>query len=265
VNRESSAAIEARNVTVGYTAGAPVIRDVSLAAAKGELLAIVGPNGAGKTTLLRLLNGSLQPWSGSVELQSQRIGEMDRKTIARQVAFAGQDVTLPFPFTVTEVVLMGRSPHLGPMAFENEKDLSVATDAMARFDLLPFAHRFVQELSGGERKRVFLARALAQEPSVMLLDEPTAFLDLKHVAETFSILRELRHSRGLTVIVSLHDLNSAALHADEVLLLKQGTVLGYGTPEKVFTQETLERVYEAEVYVGRNPATGTVSILPGQK
>jgi ABC-type cobalamin/Fe3+-siderophores transport system ATPase subunit len=235
---------------------------VSFEVAFGELLAVVGPNGAGKSTLLKLLGGTLEPWEGSVEVLGRPLRAFDRCALARSVATVGQENIVAFRFTVLQVVLMGRAPHLGSFRFETRHDLEVAYGALERFDLLPLARRHIQELSGGERKRVFLARALAQEPRVALLDEPTAFLDLRHVAEIFTRFRELRVERSMAVVATLHDLNAAALYADRVLLLKDGATFGCGTPEEVLTAENLRRVYETEVYVGRNPATGALAVLP---
>jgi iron complex transport system ATP-binding protein len=255
-------AIRANDLSAGYGDRA-VLHGVSLDVRAGEMLAIVGPNGAGKSTLLRILSGALKPWSGSVELEGRPIGAYDRRAIARRLAMVAQENLVAFRFTVLEIVLMGRAPHLGAFHFETRHDLEIAHAALERFDLLELARRPIQELSGGERKRVFLARALAQAPHVALLDEPTAFLDLKHVAEIFARFRELRIERGMAVVATLHDLNAAALHADRVLLMKDGVAAGYGSPEAVFTADNLRAVYETEVYVGRNPATGAISVLPG--
>jgi iron complex transport system ATP-binding protein len=255
-------AIRALDLSAGYGDG-PVLHKVSLDLRAGEMLAIVGPNGAGKSTLLKILGGALKPWSGMVELEGRPLAEYDRRAIARRLAMVAQENLVAFRFTVLEIVLMGRAPHLGPFHFETRHDLEIAHAALERFDLLGLARRSIQELSGGERKRVFLARALAQSPHVALLDEPTAFLDLRHVAEIFARFRELRIERGMAVIATLHDLNAAASHADRVLLMKNGVVAGYGTPEEVFTADLLRAVYETEIHVGRNPATGAVSVLPG--
>jgi iron complex transport system ATP-binding protein len=255
-------AIRAINLTAGYGDRA-VLHGVSIDVHAGELLAIVGPNGAGKSTLLKNLSGALRPWSGTVELEGRLLGEYDRRAIARRLAMVAQENLVAFRFTVLEIVLMGRAPHLGAFHFETRHDLEIAHAALERFDLIGLARRPIQELSGGERKRVFLARALAQDPHVALLDEPTAFLDLRHVAEIFARLRELRLERGLAVVATLHDLNAAALHADRVLLMKDGAVGGYGTPDEVFTAENLRAVYETEVHVGRNPANGAIMVLPG--
>jgi iron complex transport system ATP-binding protein len=255
-------AIRASDLTAGY-GDRTVLHGVSIEVHAGELLAIVGPNGAGKSTLLRVLSGALRPWSGTVELEGRRLDEYDRRAIARRLAMVAQENLVAFRFTVLEIVLMGRAPHLGAFHFETRHDLEIAHAALERFDLIGLARRPIQELSGGERKRVFLARALAQDPHVALLDEPTAFLDLRHVAEIFARLRELRLERGLAVIATLHDLNAAALHADRVLLMKDGAVAGYGTSDEVFTAENLRAVYETEVHIGRNPANGAITVLPG--
>jgi iron complex transport system ATP-binding protein len=239
-------ALTASNLVGGYGNRA-VLHGVSLQVEPGEMLAIVGPNGAGKSTLLRMLGGSLEPWQGAIEVLGAPLASFERRALARRLAFVGQDNPVAFSFTVLEVVLMGRAPHLGSF----------------HFDLLPLATRPIQELSGGERKRVFLARALAQEPRVALLDEPTAHLDLRHVAEIFARFGELRAERGLAVVATLHDLNAAAMYADRVLLLKDGMAIGWGAPDEVLTEDKLREVYETEVYVGRNPATGAIAVLPG--
>jgi iron complex transport system ATP-binding protein len=255
-------AIRAIELSAGYGERL-VLHRVSFEVRAGEMLAIVGPNGAGKSTLLRILSGALKPWKGGVELEGSPLEAYDRRAIARRLAMVAQENLVAFRFSVLEIVLMGRAPHLGAFHFETRHDLEIAHSALERFDLLGLARRPIQELSGGERKRVFLARALAQDPHVALLDEPTAFLDLKHVAEIFARFRELRFERGLAVVATLHDLNAAALHADRVLLLKDGAVAGYGVPEEVLTGDKLRAVYETEVHVGRNPVTGAISVLPG--
>jgi iron complex transport system ATP-binding protein len=254
-------AMRASAVRAGYP-GVPVLHGVSIDVAAGEMLAIVGPNGAGKSTLLKVLGGSMKPTAGSVELFGRALDSIERRELARTVASVGQENVVAFRFTVLEIVLMGRAPHLGAFRFESHRDLEIATAALQRFELAHLAARHVQELSGGERKRVFLARALAQEPKIALLDEPTAFLDLKHVAEIFARFRELSAERGMTVVATLHDLNAAALYADRVLLLSDGAAVAYGTPAEVLTTENLERVYDTKVYVGRNPSTGSLMILP---
>jgi iron complex transport system ATP-binding protein len=254
-------AMRASAIHAGYP-GVPVLHGVSIEVAAGEMLAVVGPNGAGKSTLLKVLGGSIKPGAGSVELFGHPIDSIDRRELARTVASVSQENTIAFRFTVMEIVLMGRAPHLGAFRFESPHDVEIASAALDRFDLRDLAARHVQELSGGERKRVFLARALAQEPKVALLDEPTAFLDLKHVAEIFVRFRELCAERGMAVVATLHDLNAAALYADRVLLLDDGAAIACGTAAEVLTAENLRRVYETDVYVGRNPSTGALIVLP---
>lgn len=255
-------ALRASGLTAGY-GERPVLHAISLEVDAGEMLAVVGPNGAGKSTLLRILGGSLVPWEGTVDVFGHPLLEMDRRAISRMFAAVAQENSVAFRFTVLEVVLMGRAPHLGSLHFETPHDIEIARAALERFNLIELATRPIQELSGGERKRVFLARALAQEPRIALLDEPTAFLDMRHVAEIFTRFRELCAERGMAVVATLHDLNAAALYADRVLLMKDGTAVATGTPEEVLTAGNLQCVYETDIYVGRNPATGALAVLPG--
>jgi len=255
-------AIRVTDLVAGY-AQQPVLHGISLTVASGEMLAIVGPNGAGKSTLLRVLSGTLKPRAGTVELFGRRIDAYDRRALARTLATVAQENSVAFQFSVIEIVLMGRAPHLGPFHLESRHDLEIADAALRRFDLVELADRPIDELSGGERKRVFLARALAQEPRVILLDEPSAFLDMRHAAEIFECFRTLRDEQGLSVVATLHDLNAAALYADRILMLKDGATAGYGTAEEVLTAARLREVYEVEVQVGRNPATGTIVVYPG--
>ena len=261
MNRTEPVALRVTNLTAGYGENI-VLRDVGFELRAGELLAVVGPNGAGKSTLLRIVSGALTPREGEIELEGRPLAAYDRRTLARKLATVAQDNSVAFTFSVLEVVLMGRAPHLGSFHFESEHDLAVAHAALTRLGLVKLAQRPIQEISGGERKRVFLARALAQEPHVALLDEPTAFLDLRHVAEIFTRFRELCASRQLAVVATLHDLNAAALYADRVLLLKDGEAVAYGTPEEVLTADNLLKVYETPVYVGKNPANGAIAVLP---
>lgn len=256
---DRSLALRATNISAGYN-GRVVLHDVALEVAPGELLAIVGPNGAGKSTLLRVVAGALTPRVGTVELFGRRLENYARRTLARTVATVAQENLVAFSFSVMEIVLMGRAPHLGPFHLETAHDIAVATEALRHFDLLDLAKRPIHELSGGERKRVFLARALAQEPRIMLLDEPTAFLDLRHVAGIFDCFRRLSRDRAMTMVTTLHDLNVAALYADTVLILKAGRTAGYGSPDQVFTAARLRETYEVDITVERN-ASGRVIIV----
>ena len=253
--------LSARGVHAGYP-DHPVLHDVSLELSAGELLAIVGPNGAGKSTLLKVLSGAIEPGAGEIALSGRPLASYRRRRLARQLAVLGQETPTSFAFSVMELVLMGRAPHLAAWRLEGSSDVARAHQALASLGLSELISRPINELSGGERRRAFLARVLAQEPAVALLDEPTAFLDLKHVGEIFAVLAQLRNRRQMAVIASLHDLNAAALYADRVLLLKDGRAVGCGPPDEILTADNLRLVYETELYVGRNPASGAVAVLP---
>jgi len=252
--------LEANNLHFRYRTQ-PVIEGVSLAVAPGEMLGVIGPNGSGKSTLVRLLSGVLTPASGKIALDGRALHSYSRRELARRIAVVPQETLIEFPFSVTEVVLMGRSPHLGGFAFESTADVQVAHAAMQRTGVLDLQHRSIHELSGGERQRVILARALAQEASVMLLDEPAAFLDIRHQVDTYDLLHELQNE-GTGIITVLHDLNLATLYCDRVILLKAGSAVATGQPADVITYAAIKDVYDTEVYVDVNDVTGAVNVLP---
>jgi len=247
-----------------------VLQDVTLTVAKGEFFGILGPNGSGKSTLLNLIDGIRLPCEGEIRLKGIAPGKMRRKDVARLVAVVPQEASWIFPLTVEEVVLMGRTPHIGRLAFESERDLAVARSAMEATDLLPFASRLMEALSGGERQRVLIARALAQEPEVILLDEPTSSLDIAHQIRTFDLIRSLSRSAGLTVVSVTHDMNLAALYCDRIALLEEGRLHSLGRPGEVITESHIREVYRVNVVVDHHPLTGLprVSLLgshsPGQ-
>ena len=256
----SEPAIELRGVSFGYAAEV-VVRDVSFGVAPGEFVGIIGPNGSGKSTLLRLMSGYRRPWQGQVRLDGRPVERRDRRELGRLVGVVPQDTAVTFPFSVTEMVLFGRTPHVGGFGFERDRDLAAARQAMERTDTTHLARRAVTELSGGERQRVILARALAQEPAILLLDEPAAFLDIRHEVEMYDLLRDLQRG-GMTVVSVLHDLNIAALYCDRLLLLHEGRLARAGTPAEVITYPTLTAVYGTEVYVALNDITGCLNVLP---
>ncbi len=252
--------LAAEGISFAYDAE-PVIADLSFVLRPGENLGIIGPNGSGKSTLIRLLSGVLEPGRGHVRLFQRPLSAYDRREIARAIAVVPQETSIEFPYSVTEIVLMGRSPHFGGFAFEGDRDVEIAHAAMRRTAVEHLAHRSIHELSGGERQRVILARALAQEAPVMLLDEPAAFLDIRHEVEIYDLLRDLQ-TEGKSIITVLHDLNLAALYCDRVGLLCNGRFRSLGTPAEVITYATITEVYETEVYVDRNDITGAVNVLP---
>jgi len=248
-------------VSFSYRA-APVFEDFSLGIEQGEMTAVLGPNGSGKTTLVRLAAGFLRPSSGAVSLAGRRLAEIPARGRARIVSVVPQESHLAFDFTVREVVLMGRAPHLGLLGIDGEDDRKIALGAMEQADVARLADRRFTALSGGERQRVVVARALAQRPRLMLLDEPTAFLDLKHRLSVYSLLTELNREARITVVAVSHDINLAARHCRRVVLLVGGKVAADGPPDDVLTAANLRRVYEVEADVRRDPSTGRTYVFP---
>jgi iron complex transport system ATP-binding protein len=239
-----------------------VLRDVALEIPRGERFGILGPTGSGKSTLVRLLSRVLRPSTGRITLASRDLDAYAPRELARSIAVVPQETALDFPFSVLEVVLMGRAPHLGGFGFEGDRDVQAAERAMERTGVADLADRFFHELSGGEKQRVVIARALAQEPEVLLLDEPTTFLDIRHVGEIFELLCSLSEERRMTLIVVLHDLNLAALYLNRLAFLKAGRVVACGNPDDVLNYRTIREVYDTDVYVHRNDLTGKLNVLP---
>lgn len=232
-----------------------VLQDVSFKIEKGNFIGIIGPNGSGKTTLLKILHRLLSPQKGQILFNHKPLQKMSRGEIAKRMAVVAQENYPLFPFRVEEIVLMGRSPHLGHFLFEGKKDLEIAQRAMEWTEILPLRERYLDELSGGERKRVFIARALAQEPEVILLDEPTANLDLHHQLDFLNLILDLNREKGLTIILATHDLNLASEFCDHLILLQKGKIVSLGPPEKVINRENIEKVYGCKVWVDQNPFT----------
>ena len=254
--------LRGRGLTFSHPrADRPAVTDVSVSVAPGRLLAVVGPNGAGKTTLLRLLAGSLRPQEGEVRLDDRLLAELGDRERARTLAVVPQSEASPFPVTVREMVGMGRYSHVGTWEREGSRDRAVVEAALERCALVPFAGRELDRLSGGERQRARIARALAQEAPVLLLDEPAAGLDLRYRMELFHLLRELRGD-GLAVLVITHDLNLAARFADRLLLLDLGRVRASGAPDAVLSREMLEEVYEWPLRVMGHPGPGVDTGAP---
>lgn len=239
-----------------------VLKDVSLDLMPGEILGILGPNASGKTTLLGVLQGILRPERGRVLLQGQDIQGMSRRRVAKSLAVVPQEMALVQSFTVMEVALMGRHPHLGMMGFEGVEDRAIAIASLEKTGCAHLAERDINELSGGERQRVLVARALAQQPRVFLLDEPTAYLDLRHQMELVELLRRLHREERLTVVWVSHDLNLASLVCHRLLLLKGGKVQALGSPQEVLTEKTIWEVYGARVIVDMDPLSGAPRITP---
>jgi len=237
-----------------------VLSDVSFDLNTGETIALLGPNGAGKTTLIRALNRSVPVANGDILLDGKRLTELSRREIAKRIAVVAQENETKFPVTVLEFVLSGRFVHGGAFGWESESDIQIARRSLSDCDLSEFADRFMNELSGGERQRVVLARALATGANILLLDEPTANLDLAHQALMFRLVRERCREKGASAIVITHDLNLAAEFADRVLLLSGGRVVASGRPSDVLTVENIRSVFAVDVLLDENPVTGNVRV-----
>ena len=243
-------AIESRNLSFAYKDRA-VLFGISMSVATGEMVGILGPNGSGKTTLLKVLSGIVSG-RGEVELTGKNIASYGRQALSRLFAVVPQENRVSFPYTVAEIVLMGRASYHSAFALDGKEDLDVARASMELTDSLFLADRYLHELSGGEKQRVMIARALAQQPEILLLDEPSAFLDLKHQVQVFELLRRLNSERGLTIVAALHDLNLAALFFPRLVMLREGKIHCDGSPAEVLTQETIEEVYDIRVRIQRD-------------
>ena len=248
-----SAAIQTRNLSFSYRDRA-VLHDMSLSLERGEMVGIVGPNGSGKTTFLKILSAVLRG-QGEVAINGRNIETYSRRELSKLFAVVQQDARVNFPYTAAEIVLMGRASHHSPFSLEGRSDLEAARKSMALTDSLSFANRYLHELSGGEKQRIMIARALAQEPEILVLDEPSAFLDLKHQVQVFELLRRLNRERSLTIVAALHDLNLAALFFPRLIVLCNGQIYRDGSPTDVLTEETIEEVYGIRVRVDRDPVS----------
>ncbi len=253
VKRVSELVLEARKVDCGY-GDRLVLRGLDLQVAGGEFLGVIGPNGAGKSTLLRVLSGVLAPHYGEVLLQGRALRKYRRRDIARLLAVVPPPTSPLFSFGVRDFVAMGRTPYLGPLQGDRPEDQRVIVESMEATDTTHLAEAVITELSSGEWQRVNVARALAQEPQILLLDEPTAFLDLAHQRKIFELLVRLNAERHLTVLCISHDLNLASEYCLRIVVLTEGQICADGTPEEVITEEIIAHVYGAPVRVDRGPA-----------
>jgi iron complex transport system ATP-binding protein len=260
----SNTAYSVQHVTFSYARGKrseseAVLNDLSFLVLSGKVLGILGPNGSGKSTLLKLLARVFHPQKGTIELLGESLSGLAQVDIAKRVALVPQETLQVFPFTIAEMVLMGRSPHhqgWGGWHWEDSQDWAMAQNAMQELDVAHLGNRLVTEVSGGERQRAVIARALVQEPQILLLDEPTAFLDLHHQLDIARIIRRLNRERGLTVILVSHDLNLASQYCDHVMLLNKGRLAAMGSPHTVIQPKILEAVYGCSVLVDRHPQSG---------
>ncbi len=233
-----------------------VLEDISLEVMEGEILGIIGPNGSGKSSLLKLLSRVNVPQKGDISLREVDINLMAQMDLAKCVAVVPQESSFFFPFTVGEIVLMGRVPHLRGRLFESSHDMNVAMEVMTWMDIAGLEGRPVTEISGGERQRAIIARALTQEPDVLILDEPTTSLDIGHQMDIYNILTRLNIEKGLTMIISSHDLNLSSQYCHRLMLMSRGRIYAVGTPSEVITEENIRDVYACPVIVDAHPVAG---------
>jgi len=248
-------------VSFRYGHAPPLFQRITLGIAPGEMVGLLGPNGSGKTTLLKLATGVLTPQEGRVLLGGHDLLHLRRRAIAQRVAVVPQELSVPFAFTVRQMVFLGRTPHLGFLGAERARDRRAVERALAATNTAALADRVFTELSGGERQRVIVAMALSQEPELLLLDEPTAHLDIKHQVEVLALVRQLNRERGVTVLAALHDLNLAARYFDRLVLFQRG-VIADGSSATVLEERRLSRVYDTPVQVGILRGAAHISVLP---
>jgi iron complex transport system ATP-binding protein len=260
----ANVAYSLQDVTFSYKRGKGLaseaaVNELSCLLLSGRVVGILGPNGSGKSTLLKLLARVFQPQEGKIELLGDSLSGLSQLDVAKRVALVPQETLQVFPFTIAEMVMMGRSPHhqgWGGWHWEDAEDWRVAQAAMEDLNVSHLGNRLVTEVSGGERQRAVIARALVQEPQILLLDEPTAFLDLHHQLDIARIIKRLNRDRGLTVVLVSHDLNLVSQYCDQILLLNHGRLAAMGSPQMVIKSSVIEAVYGCSVLVDRHPQSG---------
>jgi iron complex transport system ATP-binding protein len=255
-----SSGLSMRKVSFAYFNGF-ALQAIDLMIAPGEIVGLLGPNGCGKTTLLKLASGVLSPAEGEVLLEEVKLKKLSRRQVAQRIAVVPQSFHLPFAFKVTEVVLLGRTPFVSGFSGETKKDRDVTASALQLVGIDGLGKRHFNDLSGGEQQKVILAMALAQEPEVLLLDEPTAHLDINHQVEILELVKSLNRKQGVTVIAAMHDLNLASLFFDRLILLKEGTIFADGSPREVLTERNIKDVFSASVRVSPHPVTSAPHIV----
>ena len=245
--------LEVKNLSFSYDGKKKILKDISFEIKRGKFVGVVGPNGCGKTTLLKLACGLLEPQKGEIRVSGREINKLERKDLAKKVAFVPQLMEPVDGFKVVDMVNLGRTPYLDRFSFESDKDLRVVKWALEELKIEEFSRREIAELSGGEFQRVAIARALAQKPYIMLLDEPITHLDIRYQIRILKLLRSLRKKR--TIIATFHDLNMAARFCQRLILLKKGELIAEGLPDEVLTQKNIWKAYQIKAQVKRNPRT----------
>jgi len=256
-------ALEVNNLKFGYKKDL-VLNGLSFNIEKGRFVSIIGPNGSGKSTLLKILSQLYTPLSGNVLIYGDDINDFKKKELARKIALVPQDTTIDFEFTVKDIVYMGRHPYKGRFQKDDENDYSIVRKSMEMTNTIYLKDRLITEISGGERQRVIIAKALAQDPSIILLDEPTSHLDINHQVEILNLLKKLNRDKGTTIVIVVHDINLASRYSDEIILLNEGKIIGMGSPEDVITNENIEDAYDLKVAIDRNKHSNKLYLTPLQ-
>ncbi len=257
----NKSAVKIKSLSFGYGKEA-VLKKIDISLDAGEIVGIIGPNGSGKSTLVRLVSGLLKPWSGEITVNDRPVLSYARNELARLVATVSQEPEREFPFTVREIVAMGRTPYTGRFAIEGKRDKEVIDAVMEAADIGSLAERFPHQLSGGERQRMMIARALAQEAEILLMDEPTTHLDINHQLEVNRLVLKMQSERNLSVLYVTHDLNIAAECCSRLVLLKEGELFAEGDPADVLTSDNIRAVYGCQSLVDQNPVTSRPRVTP---
>ncbi|MDA3809484.1 MAG: ABC transporter ATP-binding protein [Spirochaetaceae bacterium] len=256
--------LQTENLFCGYTSR-NVLKDICLEIKAGSILGLIGPNGAGKTTLLNTMARMIKPQKGKILLGGKDLWKISSREAASAMAFTPQDMGSTLPLTITQFVQLGRAPHRGWLLPLTKEDHDIVNDVLKKTGLIDLRERYITELSGGEQQRAGLARVLAQEPEILMLDEPTSHLDIKYQTEILEMVADLAHNHNIAVVISIHDLNTAALYSDKLALIGKGVIASYGTPEEVLKEEILSEIYDTNVIVTSHPLFNTPMVMPGIK
>ena len=239
-----------------------ILKNISFSIQKGEFVSIIGPNGSGKSTLLKNLCNICKPNQGILKIDDMDVDKYKVKELARKIALVPQDTSIAYDFSVFDIVLMGRNPYIGRFEKEKDSDFEITKEALKATNTFHLRDRNINEISGGERQRVIIARALTQQPDIIFLDEPTSHLDINHQIEVLSLLRKLNREKGTTIVLVIHDINLASRYSDKIILMNNGEILSMGSPQEVITRSNIEKAYDLNVIVEENPYTDSLYIVP---
>lgn len=252
--------IEIKSLSFSYEE--EVLNNINITIEKGKFYTILGPNGSGKTTLLKLISKALNIDKGKVFIEEKDLYSIKSKQLAKKMAMVPQSTEIEFDFSVEDIVLMGRTPHIARFSAEGEKDFKIAREAMEITNTLTLKDKKINELSGGERQRVIVARAICQDTDIILLDEPISHLDIHHQIEIMNEMKQLNENKNITIVAVLHDLNIAAAYSDHMILMDKGRVHSFGRPEEILNEKAIKEVYGLQVYITKNPKTNKTFIMP---